>query len=738
VSGEPPFKEHVQQTLAPDLPPAVPPPDDQAPGITPASVAVAVLFVILLSWFSTYFLEKRVTAPAAGGRYLPMVPVMVMLLLVLFNIPLRALGRACGRRLGLGRKELLVVFAVTLISEAALGGWLFLIGLLPSPYYYASPENELEKYILDHHNACPHLFPFRPQYREGDRAQIELLYRSLPKDDGKARHVPWYNLSLPDEGIEGTPKPEDLRGDLGKAGVFARYFPNPPPEGRRAIWQMWLGPVAWWMALFALGFFVQFCMMAILRRQWIDNEKLMFPQIEPLRAVAEYGRERNALVPQIVKSGAFWAGFGVSAFLLLFDGLNHYLPAVPSFHLGELTLAPFLTDKPWSAVKPQISIQPFLVAIAFFLTAEMSFSIWFFALFDQLSRMASSLGGLPPEIELAWNAYDINQGSDSVGAIFVLVIVLLWAGRRHFREILAKFVNPSLLTEEDAREPMPYRFSVVGFLVGTLLILAWCRYAGMRWWVSGMLFGVWYVILIFLARLVSEVGVLNAGTGFYCQPPGIVVHVLGFNEARMASTFTVNVFIWPTLHGGYGAALLAYLMQAAKAAEEVKRTRILVATLFAVILAAMAVAAYRLLGFTYSVGALNTPADSFREVHWVFSNTYVRDVLLKVRSHSPDWSARIPFMMIGAAVMSFLVAMRHFFYWWPLHPIGYVAIGIGRGAWFSFFLGWFLKRTVLKYGGGELLKKVTPAVVGLFIGQFFASGCWFIVDLVLKSLGWVA
>ena len=85
--------------------------------------------------------------------------------------------------------------------------------------------------------------------------------------------------------------------------------------------------------------------------------------------------------------------------------------------------------------------------------------------------------------------------------------------------------------------------------------------------------------------------------------------------------------------------------------------------------------------------------------------------------------------------MSFLVAMRHLFYWWPLHPIGYVAIGVGRGVWFSFFLGWFLKRTVLKYGGGGLLKRVTPAVVGLFIGQFFAAGCWFIVDLVLKGFG---
>jgi hypothetical protein len=138
------------------------------------------------------------------------------------------------------------------------------------------------------------------------------------------------------------------------------------------------------------------------------------------------------------------------------------------------------------------------------------------------------------------------------------------------------------------------------------------------------------------------------------------------------------------------------------------------------------------------VGGLNSEAGSFREVQWIFNNTYVRDVFLKDKAHAPDWGASIPFMILGAAVMAMLLAMRNLFYWWPLHPIGYIAIGIGGGVWFSFFLGWLMKRSVLKYGGGELLRKVTPAAYGVFLGQFFAAGLWFVADIVLKLTGVVA
>ena len=79
--------------------------------------------------------------------------------------------------------------------------------------------------------------------------------------------------------------------------------------------------------------------------------------------------------------------------------------------------------------------------------------------------------------------------------------------------------------------------------------------------------------------------------------------------------------------------------------------------------------------------------------------------------------------------MAALLIMRGLFYWWPLHPLGYVALSID-GIWFSFFLGWLAKRTVLKYGGGRALPKATEFFFGLFAGQFFMAGFWYIVGAI--------
>jgi hypothetical protein len=79
------------------------------------------------------------------------------------------------------------------------------------------------------------------------------------------------------------------------------------------------------------------------------------------------------------------------------------------------------------------------------------------------------------------------------------------------------------------------------------------------------------------------------------------------------------------------------------------------------------------------------------------------------------------------AVMGFLVYMRQSFYWWPIHPIGYITTGLGSGIWFSVFLGWLIKARVLKYAGGEGYRKLIPLFVGLFVGEYVAAAFWSVI-----------
>ena len=66
------------------------------------------------------------------------------------------------------------------------------------------------------------------------------------------------------------------------------------------------------------------------------------------------------------------------------------------------------------------------------------------------------------------------------------------------------------------------------------------------------------------------------------------------------------------------------------------------------------------------------------------------------------------FAAAGAVVMLVLVVCYHRFYWWPIHPIGYLTAysSAMQILWFSFFVGWPCNALCMRYGGVVLFKKL--------------------------------
>jgi hypothetical protein len=78
------------------------------------------------------------------------------------------------------------------------------------------------------------------------------------------------------------------------------------------------------------------------------------------------------------------------------------------------------------------------------------------------------------------------------------------------------------------------------------------------------------------------------------------------------------------------------------------------------------------------------------------------------------------FAIAGAIVMLVLVICYHRFYWWPIHPLGYLTAysSAMRILWVSFFIGWACNTLCMRYGGVTLFKKVQFFFIGLIIGDF--------------------
>jgi hypothetical protein len=95
------------------------------------------------------------------------------------------------------------------------------------------------------------------------------------------------------------------------------------------------------------------------------------------------------------------------------------------------------------------------------------------------------------------------------------------------------------------------------------------------------------------------------------------------------------------------------------------------------------------------------------------------------------------FTGIGALVEGILMWGHHRFYWWPLHPLGFV-VGVGwltSQIWFSVFLAWLLKLCIVKWGGMPLFEKGKPFFLGLILGEAIAAGLWLCVDGIMGETG---
>jgi len=617
-----------------------------------------------------------------------------------------------------------VFFSSMLVTLSTFAAGAFVAGLVTSLYYYATPENDME---IIWPGVPEHLVPFSPDRHKEDRARMELFYRGLP--ESKAG-VPWYNRSLPDDfDAEKGDLAEALDGPLAERSWLRRRIPKSAGgESRRAVWESWAGPLFWWTMLFACLYGAQFCMAGMLRKQWVENEQLMFPHVE---AVAESVSPPR---PGLFKSSYFWMGAGVCFVIYTLEGLHYHFPAFPRIELfgsplHQLSLAEVFSQHPWSSMKKILSVQPYIICIAFLLTTELSFSVWFFAVVDNLIRLATSYARLPQPWSQAINHYWINSGSDQMGAVIVLVLFLVWMSRRELATIFKRALYDSEPVDRD--EFIPYRVCVFGFVLSTLGVLAWCVYARMNPLVSVFFFGAFYILLIFTSRLVSELGLVTARIG-YNTPHLLFVRLFGYNHQTMLSTFSVNTFLWAPLFTNSAHTCPVALTCFKLTGEAGRGKRLFAGYLYVLAVASAALFFLAAVRYAYVHGALNTDREGYYSAtKWIFENTYLRDLVFKDRAHAPD-PTEISAMFIGGGMMAFLLIMRRLFYWWPLHPLGYVAMSID-GIWFSFLLGWLAKRAVLKYGGGEALPRAKEFFLGLFAGQFFMAGFWYVIGCLAKD-----
>ena len=83
----------------------------------------------------------------------------------------------------------------------------------------------------------------------------------------------------------------------------------------------------------AAFYLVLICTMVIMRRQWMDHERLLYPLVQVPLGMIEDG-PRPARIKPFLRNPIMWAGFAVPAILNTINSFSHYYEFAPRVDLN--------------------------------------------------------------------------------------------------------------------------------------------------------------------------------------------------------------------------------------------------------------------------------------------------------------------------------------------------------------------------------------------------------------------
>lgn len=523
--------------------------------------------------------------------------------------------------------------------------------------------------------------------------------------------------------------PFDVAGPANQR--IAREFYEGIKPGTPLPWRQWLPALAAWLPAVLAMFVAYFCLASILRRQWVDNEKLAFPlTILPVEMAAHSQWSGSLFGNRLA-----WIGFGIPFVVFTINGLHTIWPTVPEipvqYRLNELVFQHM--GRPWRDLGFTTAYCSMAaVGFAYFLPAQVLLSLWAFFVIIRLQNIVFSAFGAPPEAmplypTTLWNGYQV------MGAYLVLTGYLIKSAWPHLRQIWAaavagsEFAPTGAVTSrygvaaEQARPALPPRVACISLAAAATVAAWWFTVLGMSTWMAVVEVVVFLgVVCVVMARSVGEAGLLMTETSFR---PVDMVRLVTPMKALGAPTLTALSLADAVFTRDLRGNLLSTLLDGLKMSDLTSLDR---RHLFAAVALALAVCltvgGWLHLALPYANGAVS-----------MYSYVYRGNPLLGFRYFAPilqsgdEYDARLPvFFGSGVLVALGLSWLRTHYVWWPLSPLGLALSGSWSMIvfWFPMLVAWLIKSAVVRYGGMHLYSRLRPLFLGLILGEFSQAVIW--------------
>jgi len=613
-------------------------------------------------------------ATPLGGGHFPLAPFFLFLVLALLVL---LISRVFKSRVLITGSELLVMWMQMVIGSGiaytGLSRTLFIN--LTAPIQFATTGNQWRE-------------TFDPLLPKGlipsDLSAIELLYNGLPS----GRSMGWLE-------------------------VLAEI-----------PWQAWSSVFFRWGLFILLSYMTMIFIINLFSRQWIVNEKLNFPLLKVPQFVSYTVDSPDGL--KLLTNRFLLVGLLIPVCLHLLNGLSLHFPSVPTIQTLVLAGKYFPKEGLLSGFyKLKIYIYPAFIGFAFLTSRQISFSFWvFFLAGGLLYGILDITGYAVPASELGITfgpTLTRPEEMQMIGAYGVFFVFLVWLARHHLLDVSkqAFFLKPGGSLQS---EWFDVRLSFWGVLGGFFFLILWFFWQGLSPFTAVLIISSFFMISLVATRIICQGGlayftltaapidglITNFGTKLFAGAGGLI----GAISQKM-------------LFVDLRESLMPSLLHSKKIHQGKNPTTLVFGGMLLTLVVSVTASVLAMMALCYRYGIREL------ELEWATSttlNVYENAFRLIVNPVSSGDSV-YTFAMIGTGIMLVLVFCYQRFYWWPIHPIGYLTAysSAMRILWVSFFIGWLCNALCMKYGGVTLFRKMQYFFIGLIIGDLLMGGIWALV-----------
>ncbi len=498
-------------------------------------------------------------------------------------------------------------------------------------------------------------------------------------------------------------------------GVLEGYYKGESSFHGVDIMRAWAQPILWWSVFFFLLMMIMLSINVVIRRQWTEQEKLSYPIIQlPLQMTEDGGSGR------FFKNPMLWMGFGLAAGIDLINGMHYLFPTIPLIPTRSIEIGRYFTEKPFSSMGwTPVCFFPFVIGIATFMPLNLSFSCWFFYWLWKIQIILADAFGLSKIPEFPYVYYK----SQASGAYIAVGLFALWTLRRHILRVL-KIALLGRKSSDDKDEPMRYRSALILLVLCITGLLLFCLRMGMSLWLFPIFFGIYFTIVLSIARIRAELGP-PVNELYRIGPDMIMVQSLG---TRMLGPRNLSIFtLFWSFNRSNRCNPMPHQLEGFKLSEQAQMdSRRLLKVMIAATVVAMPVAIWCYLVARYRYGDFTWTAgyEAYNRLQsWLYYQPGAEPITSVL-------------MGVGFSVVILLSFLHTRFVWWNLYPVAYPLSSSLNWSmswmWSSIFVSWLIKFTILKYGGIRAYRKSVPFFIGLILGDYLVGGFWNMLGILAR------